>query len=115
MRVEKSILDSYPITVLGFERLLARRYACLVLVGLEGLVLLGREDHSVELASLFHEHGFALGLGAEAAKAVLGFCGGDAHGGLPGCLAILAISTTGAKRPPVPPFARGARLHLRSR
>ena len=64
MRLETSILGSYPISVIGFERLLARGYACLVLVGLKGQVLLGREDHCVELSGLFHEHRFALGLGA---------------------------------------------------
>ena len=97
MRVEKSVLDSYPITVLGLERILARRYACLVLVGLKGLVLLGREDHCVELSGLFHEHRFALGLGAEAAKAILSFCSGDAHGALLEYLAVLAIDSHGRK------------------
>ena len=58
---------------------------------------IGREDHGLELAGFLLEHRFALGLGAEAAKAVLGFCGGDAHGGLPGCLAILAIIDQGRK------------------
>ena len=97
MRVEKSILDSYPITVLGFERFLACGYACLVLVGLKGQVLLDLEDHGVELSGLFNEHRFALGLGAEATKAILSFCGGDAHGALLGCLAILAIDSHGRK------------------
>ncbi len=98
MRLETRVLDGDPVTILGFERLLARSSARLVVVGLQRLVLLGREDHGVELAGLFHEDRSALGLGAEAAKAVLGFRGGDAHDGLPGCLAILAIDDHGAKR-----------------
>jgi hypothetical protein len=61
---------------------------------------IGREDHGLELAGFLLEHRFALGLGAEAAKAVLGFCGGDAHGGLPGCLAVLAIDDHGHKADP---------------
>jgi hypothetical protein len=44
--------------------------------------LLSRQNDGVYLPRFFYKHGFALGKGANAAKTVFGFGGGDLHGGL---------------------------------
>ncbi|MFZ4652011.1 MAG: hypothetical protein ACOYLV_14965, partial [Rubrivivax sp.] len=80
LRVDASVLGSNPFAELRLERLLACGAAHLVMVGLQGQVGFGREDHGVELSGLFHEHGPALGLRTQAAKSILGFGSGDAHG-----------------------------------
>ena len=81
MRFEAGVLSSNPVAELGFERLLARGAVGLVLVGLQGLVVLGQEAHGIDLTGLLHEHRPAFGLSAVAAKTIRGFSGGEAHGG----------------------------------
>jgi hypothetical protein len=60
------------------------------MIGLQGVVMLGRDDHGIELARLLYEHRFALGVGRKTTESVLGFSGSDSHEGLQKCLAILA-------------------------
>mgnify|MGYP000010463089 CR=1 FL=1 len=59
---------------------LALEAAALLVLGLQRLELLDREDHGIDPARLLHEDRLALGLNAEAAKSVLGLGGGDTHG-----------------------------------
>jgi hypothetical protein len=91
VNLETYFLSSDPITELGFKSLLARSTTGLVVMNLQGLVVLGEEDHGIELTRFFHKHRFAFGLSGQATKTVLGFGGSDAHGGIPENMAILAI------------------------
>jgi hypothetical protein len=43
------------------------------------LVVTGGQDHVVDASGFVDEHGFAFSQGANAAKTVFDFCGGDAH------------------------------------
>ena len=45
--------------------------AGLVVVSQQGVVVLSRKDHGIELTRLLHEHRLALGLGRQAAESVL--------------------------------------------
>jgi hypothetical protein len=63
--------------------------------------MLGRDDHCIELARLFYEHRFALGVGGKTTESVLGFSGSDSHERLLKVLATLAngLATWQAKSP----------------
>ena len=52
------------------------------MIGLQGVVMLGRDDHSIELARLLYEHRFPLGVGGKTTESILGFSGSDSHEGL---------------------------------
>lgn len=77
------VLSRDPLAIFGFECLFAGGAVRFVVLGLQGHVLLDREDDRVDLARLVDEHGPALGLRAEAAKTILGFGGSYAHVGSP--------------------------------
>jgi hypothetical protein len=89
--LETGILSSDPITELGFKSLLTRGTTGLVVMGLQGMVVLGGEDHGIELTRFFHEYRSAFGLSGQATKTVLGFGGSNAHSGILEKMAILAI------------------------
>ena len=101
LRLEVGILGRDPVPELSFEGLLACRALGPVVMTLQRLLQLGRQDNGVDLTCLLQEHRLTFGLCAEAAKTVLGFCDGNAHAGLLERLAILA--TLG---PPQRRFAR---------
>jgi len=90
VRFDAGVFTGDPVPELGFEPLLAPGAAGLVVVGLQRVVVLRRENHGVELPSLSDEHRFTLGLRRQAAESILGFSGRDAHGGPLKRLAILA-------------------------
>ena len=79
MRLEAGVLSGNPITELRFKSLPARSTAGLIVTGPQGLVMLDRQDHRVELTRLFDEHRFAFRLGGQATKSVLCFGGSDAN------------------------------------
>jgi len=70
--LEAGILSSDPITKLGFKSLPARGTTGLVVMGLQGVIVLGREDHGIKLTRFFHGYRFAFGLSAKATKTLLG-------------------------------------------
>jgi hypothetical protein len=72
-----SVLFGNPIAKFSFKLFFARCQAAAVLVGLQRPVLLSRQNDGVYLPRFFYKHGFALGKGANAAKTVFGFGGGD--------------------------------------
>ena len=63
------------ISELGFEPLLSPGAAGLVVVGLKGVVVLGGQDHGVQLPRLFDDHRFSLGLGRQTTESLIGFSG----------------------------------------
>jgi hypothetical protein len=65
------VLCSDPVPKLDLEPLLSSGTAGLVVISLQGVVVLSRKDHGIELTRLFHEHRLALGLGRQAAESVL--------------------------------------------
>jgi hypothetical protein len=91
MGFNERVLSGNPFAELGFKGLFAMLQPSLGLPSLKGLVMLGRQNDGVELACFLYENRFAFGLGAETAKSVLGFGGGDVHFEPPIGLAILAI------------------------
>lgn len=62
-----------------FKPLPAISMAGLVMVRHQGLMVLGRQNHGVELPRLFGEHWLTLRLSGQAPESVLCFSGGDAH------------------------------------
>ena len=65
------------------------------MIGLQGVVMLGRDDHGIELARLLDEHRFALGVGGKTTEPILRFSGRDSHEGLLKILASLATDLSG--------------------